>query len=159
MVKGISRQVIVVHAPEPKLFEQAIFILKEDAVGEGISDDALLKEAQKPLAASGKAAEASHFPLAAEKFIANILGNATLLHGAGGICQGKVCLVQDAAYEVKLALAYEAARFVYGTCCHGFFLYVASGMSEGFCVARNIRRGRTSGISKASNGLLGSYYQ
>ena len=24
MVKGISRQVIVVHAPEPKLFEQAI---------------------------------------------------------------------------------------------------------------------------------------
>ena len=31
MVKGISRQVIVVHAPEPKLFEQAIFILKENA--------------------------------------------------------------------------------------------------------------------------------
>lgn len=49
MVKGISRQVIVVHAPEPKLFEQAIFILKEDAVGEGITDDALLKEAQKAI--------------------------------------------------------------------------------------------------------------
>ena len=32
MVKGISRQVIVVHAPDPKLFEQAIFILKENAV-------------------------------------------------------------------------------------------------------------------------------
>lgn len=46
MVKGISRQVIVVHPPEPKLFEQAIFILREDAVGEGITDDALLKEAQ-----------------------------------------------------------------------------------------------------------------
>ena len=29
MVKGISKQVIVVDAPEPKLFEQAIFILKE----------------------------------------------------------------------------------------------------------------------------------
>ena len=27
MVKGISRQVIVVNAPDPKLFEQAIFIL------------------------------------------------------------------------------------------------------------------------------------
>lgn len=49
MVKGVSRQVIVVHAPEPKLFEQAIFILKEDAVGEGITDDALLKEAQKAI--------------------------------------------------------------------------------------------------------------
>ena len=33
MVKGISRQVIVVQSPEPKIFEQAIFILKEDALG------------------------------------------------------------------------------------------------------------------------------
>ena len=49
MVKGISRQVIVVQAPETKLFEQAIFILKENAVGEGISDEALLKEAQKAI--------------------------------------------------------------------------------------------------------------
>ena len=47
MVKGISRQVIVVHAPDPKLFEQAIFILKDDAVGEGITDEQLLKEAQR----------------------------------------------------------------------------------------------------------------
>ena len=46
MVKGVSRQVIVVHSPEPKLFEQAIFILKDDAVGEGITDEALMKEAQ-----------------------------------------------------------------------------------------------------------------
>lgn len=46
MVKGISRQVIVVHAPDPKLFEQAIFILKENAVEEGVTDEALLKEAQ-----------------------------------------------------------------------------------------------------------------
>ena len=56
MVKGISRQVIVVDAPEPKLFEQAIFILKNDAVmGEGITDDALLKEAKRLL--RGKAVE------------------------------------------------------------------------------------------------------
>ena len=41
MVKGISKQVIVVDSPEPKLFEQAIFILKED-MGEGITDEALL---------------------------------------------------------------------------------------------------------------------
>ncbi len=44
MVKGVSRQVIVVKSPDPKLFEQAIFILKEDA--EGISDEMLLKEAR-----------------------------------------------------------------------------------------------------------------
>ena len=36
MVKGISRQVIVVQSPEPKMFEQAIFILKDEALGEGI---------------------------------------------------------------------------------------------------------------------------
>ena len=48
MVKGISRQVIVVHSPDPKLFEQAIFILREDAVGhEGVTDEALLKEANR----------------------------------------------------------------------------------------------------------------
>lgn len=54
MVKGISRQVIVVQGPEPKLFEQAIFILKEDAVGEGITDDALMKEAQAAIRAYDK---------------------------------------------------------------------------------------------------------
>lgn len=47
MVKGISRQVIVVQSPDPKLFDQAIFILKEDALRQGgISDEALLKEAK-----------------------------------------------------------------------------------------------------------------
>ena len=41
---------IVVHAPDPKLFEQAIFILKDDALGqEGVTDEALLKEAKKLL--------------------------------------------------------------------------------------------------------------
>lgn len=47
MVKGISKQVIVVDPPEPKLFEQAIFILKEDT--SGITDEALLKEAKQLL--------------------------------------------------------------------------------------------------------------
>lgn len=50
MVKGVSRQVIVVHAPEEKLFEQAIFILNENAVGqEGVTDEVLLKEAKRLL--------------------------------------------------------------------------------------------------------------
>ena len=50
MVKGISRQVIVVHAPDPKMFEQAIFILRDDAIGkDGVTEDALLREAKKLL--------------------------------------------------------------------------------------------------------------
>lgn len=55
MVKGISRQVIVVHSPDPKLFEQAIFILKEDALGaEGITDAQLLEEAKSLIKNSAK---------------------------------------------------------------------------------------------------------
>lgn len=48
MVKGISRQVIVVHSPDPNLFDQAIFILKDEAVGKaGITEELLLKEANR----------------------------------------------------------------------------------------------------------------
>ena len=47
MVKGISRQVIVVQSPDKKLFEQAIFILKEDA--QGITDEELMKEANRAI--------------------------------------------------------------------------------------------------------------
>ena len=54
MVKGISRQVIVVQSPDRKLFEQAIFILRADAVGkEGVTDEMLLKEAKQALRQQG----------------------------------------------------------------------------------------------------------
>ena len=37
MVKGITRQVILVKSPDPKLFEEAIFIVKEEALArEGV---------------------------------------------------------------------------------------------------------------------------
>ena len=63
MVKGISRQVIVVQSPDPKKFEQAIFILKDEAVGEGITDDALLKEAQLAIRGYDKQSKKRHFYL------------------------------------------------------------------------------------------------
>ena len=64
MVKGISLRVIVVHAPDPKLFEQAIFILKDGAVGEGITDEALLKEARNAIRRSSeKPGKKRHFYL------------------------------------------------------------------------------------------------
>lgn len=52
MVKGVSKQVIVVHSPDPKLFEQAIFILKEDA--KGVTDEQLLKEAKMAVRTYGR---------------------------------------------------------------------------------------------------------
>lgn len=62
MVKGISRQVILVRSPDPKLFEQAIFILKEDALREGITDDLLLKEARRAVREPGQGGK-RHFYL------------------------------------------------------------------------------------------------
>ena len=48
MVKGISRQVIVVDPQDKKLFEQAIFILSDEAKGrKDVTDEMLLKEANR----------------------------------------------------------------------------------------------------------------
>lgn len=63
MVKGISRQVIVVHAPDPKLFEQAIFILKDDAVGEGITGEVLMKQAQQAIRGCDRQGKKRHLYL------------------------------------------------------------------------------------------------
>ena len=46
MVKGISRRVIVVDSPDPRIFEQAIFIVRNDAAsGDGISSQELVQQA------------------------------------------------------------------------------------------------------------------
>ena len=62
MVKGISRQVIVVQSPGPELFEQAIFILRDKAMGEGITDEVLIKQAQQVIR-GGKPDKKRHFYL------------------------------------------------------------------------------------------------
>ena len=46
LVKGTSRRVIVVDSPDPKLFEQAIFIVKNEAfTKEGVTSQQVLGEA------------------------------------------------------------------------------------------------------------------
>ncbi|HIR63785.1 MAG TPA: translation initiation factor 2 [Candidatus Faecousia faecigallinarum] len=48
MVKGVSRQVIMVRSPDPELFEEAIFILRADALGKGgVSDREILRQARQ----------------------------------------------------------------------------------------------------------------
>lgn len=47
MVKGVSRQVIVVRPKDEKLFDQAIFLLREDAAKTGVTDEQLLTQARK----------------------------------------------------------------------------------------------------------------
>ena len=46
MVKGTSKRIVVVKSPDPKVFEEAIFIVKEDFLGRQGHPNAL-KEAQE----------------------------------------------------------------------------------------------------------------
>jgi hypothetical protein len=54
MVKGISRRVIVVDSPDSQLFEQAIFIVKNDALP-GVTDQQVLGEACRIAQGCGQA--------------------------------------------------------------------------------------------------------
>ena len=47
MVKGISRRVVVIDSPDQRFFEQAIFIVRNDAAGEGITSRELVEEARR----------------------------------------------------------------------------------------------------------------
>ena len=47
MVKGITRRVVVVDSPDQRFFEQAIFIVRNDAGGEGVTARELVEEARR----------------------------------------------------------------------------------------------------------------
>ena len=47
MVKGVSRRIVVVDSPDEPLFEQAIFIVRNDAAGKGVTSRALVEEARR----------------------------------------------------------------------------------------------------------------
>ena len=47
MVKGISRRVVVVESPDQRYFEQAIFIVRNEAVGDGVTARELVEEARR----------------------------------------------------------------------------------------------------------------
>lgn len=45
MVKGVSRRIVVVRAPEQKMFEEAIFILRDDALQKGVTAEDVVAQA------------------------------------------------------------------------------------------------------------------
>ena len=46
MVKGVSRQVVVVRSLDTKLFEQAIFLIRDGAVSrQGVTEEEILRQA------------------------------------------------------------------------------------------------------------------
>ena len=47
MVKGIARRVVVIKSPDPKIFDEAIFLVRDESSrGPGVTSDELLREAQ-----------------------------------------------------------------------------------------------------------------
>ena len=48
MVKGVSRRVIVVKSPDRHIFEEAIFIVREDTLRTGgVTEQSVVREAQE----------------------------------------------------------------------------------------------------------------
>ena len=47
MVKGISRRVVVIDSPDQRSFEQAIFLVRNDAAGQGVTAQELVEEARR----------------------------------------------------------------------------------------------------------------
>ena len=45
MVKGVSRRIVVVRAPEQRMFEEAIFILRDDAMKQGVTAEDVVAQA------------------------------------------------------------------------------------------------------------------
>jgi hypothetical protein len=45
LVKGLSRRVIVVDSPDPHIFEQAIFIIRNDALSDGVTSQQVVEQA------------------------------------------------------------------------------------------------------------------
>ena len=48
MVKGLSRRVIIVDAPDPALFEQAIFIVRDGVISKaGVTQEQVVSQARQ----------------------------------------------------------------------------------------------------------------
>ncbi len=70
MVKGINKRVVVLKAPDTELFEEAIFLIRDDALKKGVTKAELLREAQRVAGGKGECKPAGFFkrwrlPLAA----------------------------------------------------------------------------------------------
>lgn len=51
MVRGTGRRVVVVKSPDPKIFDEAIFVIRDDLFHRGTSADTVIAEARKAASA------------------------------------------------------------------------------------------------------------
>lgn len=79
MVKGTSRRIIVVKSPDPEVFDEAIFVVKEEFLrSPGVSQAQLLNDARRAAAGlvdkSGKSAH-SRLPQSIAISISAVMGS------------------------------------------------------------------------------------
>ena len=87
MVKGLSRKIIIVKSPDPKIFEQAIFIVRDEYLhGQAIDQKELMRQANE--AASGYVDNA--YGLRGFRFSKPLLYGAMILAVIGIIAVGCV---------------------------------------------------------------------
>ena len=46
MVKGITRRVIIIKSPDPNIFDEAIFFVKDEPFNKGVSRQEVLRQAR-----------------------------------------------------------------------------------------------------------------
>lgn len=82
MIKGTAKRVIVVPSPDPKVFEQAIFIVKDEYMRRpGVSQQELMRQAQR--AAGSYLKSVSDPPSLASRLIPAVSAGAAALTGLG----------------------------------------------------------------------------
>lgn len=89
MVKGLSRKIIIVKSPDPKIFEQAIFIVRDDyLMSQGIDQKELMRQANE--AASGYVDRA--YRLRRSRYLKPLAYGAAVLAAIGIIAAGFILI-------------------------------------------------------------------
>lgn len=75
MVKGISRRVVMVKSPDPEIFDEAIFIVREGALrSPGVTGEKLVSEALSVAEAYARGAGKKREPLPLPGWCWSLLG-------------------------------------------------------------------------------------
>ncbi len=76
VVKGVAKRVIVVKSPDPKVFEEAIFIVREDYMKTaGVTRAQLLNEARQAAGAYTGSLRTSKLPLGLIAALSTLIGS------------------------------------------------------------------------------------
>lgn len=76
MVKGVAKRVIVVKSPDPRVFEEAIFIVREDYMKTaGVTRSQLLSEAKQAAGVYTGSLRGGRIPTALVAALSTLLGS------------------------------------------------------------------------------------